>query len=534
MKRKTVLFMLMLIFPLLSFGQLRIDWQQCFGGSKADVAKNVISLANNYIVVGYTGSDDGDISYTHGLGEGWIVKMDSIGNMLWEKTYGGSNGDNFFDGFLSYDSTCFYFLGNSYSTDGDCVDNPYPGSDNYWIVKTDNSGNIKWSKMYGNNAHQELETGTSVNDGGVIAFGYTTSAGGDVSTYYGERDMWAIKLDSLGNKDWDLSLGTTTSDYGYSVIQTSDNGFLFAGTALFEGPDGGNIVCKPHGWKSEAVIVKTDSAGNIEWQNCYGGSSWEIALGAAETSNGYLFTALAYSHDGDVTGHHSYDDNSDVWLVSIDTVGNIIWEHCYGGIGYDGARNVFKTGDGGFMVFGDTQSTDGDVVGNHSLAGNSDIWVFKVDSAGNLLWQQCIGGIGSQELDKGVQRISDKEYVIASTTIGDGYTGDMDCTTHGGQEFWVFKVTDTTTVVGLPDTKAVSQYKIYPNPVRNYVILELPVVPATHTVFYIYDIYGRNVATLPVKAKKTVWDARAVKNGVYLYTLRGTGVVKSGKIVIDK
>jgi len=531
MQQKLVILLIVAFLPFYGISQLQINWQQCYGGSEADGAQNLIKTGNDFIIVGYTGSHDGDISYSHGLGDGWIVKTDSIGNLLWEKTYGGSDAENLWDGFSTINGTGFYLLGSSLSIDGDCAGNPYPGAGNAWAVKTDTSGNVVWSKMYGGTRLEEVNAGTATTDGGVVIYGLTSSDDGDVTNYYGAYDMWGIKLDSLGNKDWDLSIGTSSFDYGKIVIQTADHGYLFSGGASFAGTPG-NITCTPHNYKPEAVIVKTDSAGNIEWQNCYGGSAGEMALGLLEINDGYLFSAIAYSNDGDVTGHHG-SDNSDIWLVKLDFSGNIVWEHCYGGTDYDDAFNLFKTTDGGYMVFGETSSHDGDVVGNHSNQYNTDIWIFKIDSIGNMLWQKCIGGVSTQEVFKGVQRISDSEYVVAATTEGDGFTGNMDCATHGlNRDFWLFKVTDTSTIVGLSEEKAFLEQKVYPNPARDYVILELPVKPVSPAVFSVHDIYGRLITTLPVKAKQTVWITRSVKAGVYVYTLVGKGITVSGKIVV--
>jgi hypothetical protein len=536
---KKILFLVLLFFTQIftAAQNLEINWQQCFGGSKIDLSRDIINKYNDYLIVGFTGSNDGDVTFNHGNNDVWIMQTDSIGTLIWEKSYGGSLDDGGYRIFQS-DSNSYYILGASCSSDGDISDDPYPGSNDYWIVKIDSSGNILWDRILGGNMLDQMWTGTKTFDGGVLAFGWTGSEDGDISVYYGLYDMWMVKLNSDGETEWDFTIGTSGMDVGQAIIQTGDGGYLVGGTSRIN--EGGNLSCIPHSWKAEAILVKLDSLRNIEWQNCYGGSEDEGITGLLEIDDAYVFVAYTASNDGDVSGFHGTPgETCDIWIVKIDFFGNIIWQKCLGGTNWEFVNKLFQTQDGGFMVIGNTSSFDGDVVGNHSLSENEyDIWIVKLNSEGEFEWQQCIGGIGNDYVDFGVIKMNDNNYVIAGQTDY-GPSFDVECTPHAGNypDFWVFEIIDTSTNI-INNTTNEKVIKVYPNPAQDYVVFEIPPsIPPNggKNVILINDVFGQVIATLPIKNEKTVWDCREVSSGTYIYCLQsGLNTIERGKVVIIK
>nr|NQU93978.1 hypothetical protein [Bacteroidota bacterium] len=227
-KTSFFLFNLFLCFSLYS-QPFQIQWQGCFGGSETDAASDIIDIGNAYVIAGYTVSNDGDVnSGNHGGADGWMVKLDKQGNLIWEKCYGGSNADVFTRIFQDNEGN-FILVGDSHSSDGDISNDPYPGSTDFWIVKIDSLGNILWDRIIGGNVLDQIWPGTLTTDGGVVAYGWTGSSDGDVSVSYGAYDMWMVKLNSEGEKEWDFSIGTDWFDYGQAMIETSDGGFLCGG-----------------------------------------------------------------------------------------------------------------------------------------------------------------------------------------------------------------------------------------------------------------------------------------------------------------
>ena len=538
---KKLLFIVLLFFPqIFTIAQnLEINWQQCFGGSEIDIARDLIEKNNDYLIVGVTKSNNGDVTFNHGVDDVWLIKTDNIGTLIWEKSYGGSNSDGGHRVFKA-DNNSYYILAGSLSSDGDISNDPYPNTLDYWIVKIDSVGEIIWEKNLGGNGHDQIWTGTKTSDGGILAYGWTSSDDGDVSVYYGLFDMWMIKLNSEGEKEWDFSIGTSGMDVGQAIIQTNDGGYLVGGSSRIK--EGGNLNCVPHSYKAEAILVKLDSARNIEWQHCYGGSEDEGITGLLEIDNGYVFVAYTASNDGDVSGHHGITgETGDIWIVKIDFYGNIIWQKCLGGSRFEDGSKILRTEDSGYLIIGGTQSHDGDVVGNHTLSEHDhDIWIVKLSNDGELLWQQCIGGLGDERLEFGVYKKNDNNYVIAGQTDY-GPSFDVECTPHAGvmnyPDFWVFEIQDTTTNIINNITKE-KVINVYPNPAKDYVSFEIP--PSIHpnggkNIILINDVFGQVVARLPIKNEKTVWDGGDVSSGTYFYWLQsGLNTIERGKVLIIK
>jgi hypothetical protein len=472
---RTFIYVLMFVLaPVIGLGQnWDIIWQQCFGGSNMDGAYDLIAFDDGYIVAGGTGSSDGDISFLYGLGDGWLIRIDSTGNLLWEKTFGGSDSEGFRRILPSTDGH-FYLLGTSWSSDGDISYDPYPDSPDYWIVKIDSDGNIIWDKIVGGTAGETLWNGAATADGGVVAIGETSSSDGDVSVVYGGKETWIVKFSATGELEWDYTIGTNGFDIGQAIIQTSDGGYLAGSNSIILEGSVGNITCIPpsYGWVT-GVLTKFDADMNVQWQQCYGGNNHDAISGILEIEDGYIFSGSTESTN--MPGHKG---NGDVWIVRIDFDGNIVWQKAFGGSRKEWGANIFNTDDSSFIAVGVTQSNNGDVSGNNSVSEHHhDIWMFKINSDGELQWQQCFGGEGNESISRGVHRISDNNFVIAGeTNYGPSY--DVGCTPYGGnivdRDIWVFEILLNDTVNAINSLTNTSEIKVYPNPASTELWLQLP------------------------------------------------------------
>lgn len=537
MKKKIGFLIIFQIASVFVFSQdFEIKWQQCYGGSNEERAMDIIPFEEDFLIIGGTYSDNGDISFSHGNSDAWIIKIDSTGNILWEKTYGGTNGE-FWRRIFPAPGNCYYLLGASGSWDGDISFDPYPGSNDLWIAKIDNMGNLIWEKIIGGGMIDMVETGTLTNDGGVVVFGWTGSEDGDIAVNYGMYDMWMVKLNSDGEIVWEKSYGTDDFDYGQAIISTSDGGFLIGGASTIG--NGGNLTCEPFNYNAEAILVKLDSVGNIQWQQCYGGSEHDGIWGLLELVDGYVLVGYGSSNDGDLLGS-GWHGEGDIWVIRVDFFGNIIWQQCYGGSGVESAKNILQTDDEGFVIWGSTQSQNGNITNNHSISEyDYDIWFFKISNEGELLAQNCFGGEGNDFLEFGVVKKSNNNFVLAGKT-NYGPSFDVACTPHGGQndkDFWVFEINDTATSIETkPDANP--EIKVYPNPATDYVIIEvessqLKVHSSTSSIKLI-DVFGQEVTTIPIVSEKTVFDCRPLESGIYFYLVEVDLENYSGKIVVQK
>ena len=315
---------------------LSINWNNItFGGSEIDGGTNVQATSDGgYILTGYTES------FGAGSYDMYLVKTDASGNEIWSQTFGGSDYEIAF--FVQETSDGGYILVGTVSS----------GSGDMYLVKTDVSGNEIWSQTFGGSSDDRGRSVKETSDGGYILVGYTSSFGA------GKSDMYLVKTDASGNEIWGQTFGGGNYDTALSAQETSDGGYILAGSTLSFGAG-----------KSDMYLVKTDASGNEIWSQTFGGSSSDYALSAQETSDGGYI--LAGSTESFGAG------SLDMYLVKTDASGNEIWGQTFGGSGSDYAYSVQETSDGGYILTGYTESFG---------AGKSDMYLVKTDSEGNPIF----------------------------------------------------------------------------------------------------------------------------------------------------
>lgn len=346
-----------------------IQWQKSLGGTAGDGAFSIQQTTDGgYVVAGFSNSVDGDVTVNHGSVDSWVVKLDSMGVIQWQRSIGGTNDDLSISIQQATDGG-YAFAGRSDSNDGDVTGNH--GLDDYWIVKLDSVGIIQWQRSIGGTQTDQAQDIDKTIDGGFVVAGYSSSINGDLTGNHGGWDYWVVKLDSSGTIEWQKAFGGTSLDLAYSIQQTSDKGYIVAGTSNSNDSD----VTGNHG-DGDYWIVKLDSVGTMQWQKSLGGSNRDIAYSIKQAfDNGFVIAGVSNSNDGDVTGNHGLED---YWIVKLDSTGVIQWQKSFGGTYVDVAYSIRKTSDEGYVVAGYSTSNDGDVTGNH---GFNDYWIVKFDSS---------------------------------------------------------------------------------------------------------------------------------------------------------
>lgn len=213
--------------------QGEILWQNSFGGTNDDIPSSIVrSVDGGILLAGKTQSNNGNVSGYHGGSvDGWVVKTNSDGAMQWQRALGGSRMDVLYDVCAMGDEGCVV-VGSTSSRDGDVVGgHGTTTNEDGWVVKLDNAGNIVWQHAVGGSAVDRLRSVVALPDGGVVAVGHTWSNNGDVPNNLGGMDGWVLKLDSAGNLAWSMVLGGSADDQFWKVIRTSDGGFLLGGSS---------------------------------------------------------------------------------------------------------------------------------------------------------------------------------------------------------------------------------------------------------------------------------------------------------------
>lgn len=295
---------------------------------------------------------------------------------------------------------------------------------------------IAWQKCLGGSSNDLVYQMISTNDGGYLLVGISYSDNGDVSNHHGSTntsDCWVIKLSNTGNIEWQKSLGGTLDDAGNSAYQTTDNGYIIAGTSLSNDGD----VSGHHGSadSSDFWVVKLNQTGNIEWQHSYGGTNQDAATSVFQlTGGGYIVAGESYSNNGDVVGYHAPLDTlsehfSDFWVIRIDSSGQIKWSESIGGSSYEAFPRLVKTGtDNSFLVSGSSFSSDGDITDSTNLLS---CWMFKLASNGQIAWRKNIGA------ESYLAALDTKSTLKNGFVVGGGVGGEFGSDTF--DEFQVFK-----------------------------------------------------------------------------------------------
>ncbi len=276
---------------------------------------------------------------------------------------------------------------------------------------------IEWQVSFGSSGWDHAEQIEQTEDGGFILTAYAAANDHDAIDAPGGGDLWIIKFDASGEKEWEYLYGGSLSDGGNSIQQTTDQGYIIAGLAYSSDGDLDNNYGSLDAW-----IVKLNEFGLLEWQKNYGGSDHDIAKSIQETTDGgYIVAGNSQSSDGDLDSNYG---GRDFWIFKINSTGNLEWKKNYGGSDQETANSIQQTTDGGYVVAGITESNDGDVGGNHDL---SEAWILKLDEQGNIEWKNLFGG-SNADVAYEIEQTTDGGYIVAG--LGSALNG----------KYWILKI----------------------------------------------------------------------------------------------
>lgn len=351
-----------------------IQWQKSLGGTDDETAKAIFQTPDGgYVVAGNSESYDGDILGNRGKSDCWVVKLNSTGDILWKKNLGGSLVDGA-NAIIGTSDGGYALAGYTDSNDGDVTathGSGYPFFD-FWVVKLSDTGTIQWQKTLGGSGYDSATSIIQATDGGYVITGESYSNNGDVSGNHGNADFWVVKLNSAGAIQWQKSLGGANDEFPNAIIPTIDGGYVIAGST--NSSNSGDVSVNNGGY--DYWVVKLNSSGAIQWQKLFGGTLNDYATSITQLSDGsYYISGNSESNNGQVTGNH---DNTDCWIVNINSSGVFQFQKSFGGALNDMASSMIKTNDGGLAVAGSSSSIDGDVTGNH---GSVDFWLIKLSIA---------------------------------------------------------------------------------------------------------------------------------------------------------
>ncbi|HKJ80734.1 MAG TPA: T9SS type A sorting domain-containing protein [Ignavibacteriaceae bacterium] len=470
-------------------------------------------------------------------------------NILWIKIIGANYADN-----RAY--SVKQTIDNGYIITG-YTDSFGAGGHDVWLLKTDTNGDTLWTKTYGGIYWDEGKSAQQTMDGGYIIAGHSKSFGNGG----GHDDVWLIKTNIDGDTMWTKTFGEFNEDYGYSVQQTADNGYIITGETL-------NI-----GTGTNLYLIKTDSAGNSIWIKSYGGISNEAGYSVQQTDDGgFIIAGVAWegistalrnawliktdnagdtiwtkkfgytmkddwchsvqqTSDGGyiIVGETTFNGNGgyDVWLIKTNTTGDTLWTKTFGGSADDYGYSVEQTSDDGYIICGYTESFG---------SGYFDGWLIRTDSNGDTLWTKTIGG-ANPDFCYSVCQTIDEGYIITGYTTSYGL---------GANKIWLIKVAADPTAIDETGERVINDYQLYqnyPNPFNptTKIKYSIPNIVETHSYasvqLKVYDILGREIAILVNEKQKSgyyevKWDASSQSSGVYFYRITVENYVETRKMIL--
>ena len=286
-----------------------IHWEKSFGYAGIDEGVSILETSDNHFIlsgvldVSASGGDGnfGRYSTMHAGGDYWSIKINSTGDLVWSRFYGGSFTDAP-TGILEDTNNNLITVGGSDSNDVDISNNK--GTYDFWVVKSNSSGNIIWEKSYGGSEIDEARDVVSSENGNQIIVGDTRSEEQDVSVNNGAADLWILKITENGDVLWEKSLGGSNFDVARSINSTFDNGFIIAGSSR---SSDGNV--NENKGQNDAWIIKISNAGELLWEKTVGGTEIDFAYDAVQLTNGTIIAVgETSSFDGDILVNKGFTD----------------------------------------------------------------------------------------------------------------------------------------------------------------------------------------------------------------------------------
>ena len=456
-------------------------WTKTYGGSEDEIARCMqVTNDEGYIVTGNIGEyNNSDIL---------LFKTDQNGNIIWEHTFDNQFQDRANSVIQTLDGG-FIVAGSTFLDSPNFYD--------AWLIKTDQDGYVIWDSTYGGEDSDHAMSVIQLDDGKFVIVGSSSSYG---SGYF---DAWLFKIDQEGNLEWENTFSGEANDNGMFLQLTPDGGFIIAGGREFYGSD------------IDVLLIKTDQNGILMWDNVFDISDFDLATSILQTEDeGYIIAGLS---ETDTTS------NADALLIKVDEDGDLEWFNTYGGSEDEMAFSVIQTDDGDYFVAGFTESFG---------AGNRDVWLFKTDENGNLIWDITLGG-SEEDLAYSIQQTNDDGFIIAGYTESYGAGNNDAYLIRFGSEVGV----NDHLLPNVNDQHYL--YSNYPNPFNPETMISYQLPADSKVDLKIFNIKGQLVETLvndfkPAGEHSIVWNAENQASGIYFYKLKAGNFEKNRKMILIK
>jgi len=453
-----------------------VVYSRTYGGSAADYALTLDQMTDgNYLIGAHTAS------FGQGGHDYFLVKTNTLGDTLFTRLYGGSAPDGIYQ--LKQGVAGIVMAGHTSSYGA--------GAHDFYAIKILESGSVVWTKTFGGSGSDQLRAFTHIEEfvdiPRLALVGETSGFGA------GANDILFVKTNMDGELQFAKTYGNTGNDFGYSILETQDGGFLIAGHTNSSGAGSYDVQ-----------LVKTNFSGNVEWTKTYGGSENDYCFSAQRTlDGGYILIGSTSSFGG---------GSSDIYVIKTAANGDLTWAKTYGGLMADVGRSIQQTEDGGYVFAGSTSSFG---------AGQKDIYLIKTDANGTS---------GCNEFS--TNTVVGSGTIVTSTpnlTIGSGAISSSSPTIVTDPP-----AQDSYSCDPLGTGKLENRINVFPNPFRESITLEFN-YESGEFMFRIYTLTGKLVKEIEkIRSGQVVIEKGNLSDGMYIFHLRRNHqIVGIGKLVAE-
>ena len=424
-----------------------VNFQMGFGGAHRDTLKKTFQESDgSYFLFGtsesgISGDKDTEL---YGMADTWIIKTNPAGEIVWQKTFGGDK-DDFLHDVVLLDNGHFLFGSSSLSAPSGNKTAPKIGWVDYWLVEMDTSGSSISQSSFGGDDNDILRCIVPTADGGLILAGKSESDayGTKTENSRGGYDYWLVKLDTLGEVQWDKTLGGSEDEELTTVIQTSSGGYLVCGHS--NSPASGDKSESTSLWSSDWWVVLLDSAGAMVWEKTIGGSSLDYVYDGIELPTGnYL---LGGASDSNISGEKTEASigSFDYWLAEITPDGSVVKDEVIGAYAADYLKSIVKLSDSTFALVGESGS-EPSVDKTSAWYGSLDIWIVVTDMDYNVLFDISSGGLGNDYLSEASVM---NNLLSISTFSYSGISGSKEIDNEGLLDYWFMEMSSCSDTVSM-------------------------------------------------------------------------------------
>jgi len=479
----TLLPILLFLLATPLFAQWNISSQTTLNGNRDDQLVGLLQLNGNFIGLG---KSDSDYENNQGLYDFWLAKWDENLNVSWQNSW-GSPGEDIPKDFVSNGAGDLIVVGTTDSIGGNITS--WQGNLDAWVIKVDKDGELLWQKSFGGSQNDVLESIIAVEDGFVLA-GYSESP--EILTDgQGEKDVWLVKIDEMGEMLWQKTLGSSEDDEGKDLLYLENGKMMLAAYIRTNDGDVTNHISSKDFW-----VTQLDQAGNIENQWTFGGNKADVPTVLVQVDNNHF--AVAGETFSDFENSHG---GGDTWVIQFDTSGTILQTNVIGGSSLDSPKDMIVNENQELILVGETFSINGDINTSYSTM---NAFIGRINQANDDHNIQVFGG---NQFDSawGIIPLANDAYMIAGYT--DSYDGDLaGKVAHGNHDAWIF-VLDLFT--DLPNISILPPFSLHEKMLHFH----------TQDIQQIslYDLQGKTI--LQQKNPTNFLDIGHLSTGIYIINL---------------